>query len=58
MQRIRTMRHVATSQTIPSYRTCASALKPQQQVQDQARMMTGYAQMILRDQQRQEKSSG
>ena len=52
-QRVRTVRHIATSQTIPGMRACPSRLHPQRQLQDQARMIVGYAQMQIRDQQRQ-----
>ena len=51
-QRVRTLRHVATSQTIPGLRSCPSRLRPQRQIQDQARMVAGYAQMQIREQQR------
>jgi len=51
-RQIRTMRHIATGQTVPGMRSCPSRLHPQRQIQDQARMMTGYAQIQIREQQR------
>ena len=51
-QRVRSVRHIATSQTIPGMRSCPSRRYPLQQLQDQARMVTGYAQVQIREQQR------
>ncbi|MEO0755544.1 MAG: hypothetical protein AAFY78_01580 [Cyanobacteria bacterium J06648_16] len=56
-QRIRTMRHIATGRTIPGMRSCPSRLQPQRQIEDQARMVTGYAQVQVREQQRRQADS-
>ncbi|MEO1590976.1 MAG: hypothetical protein AAFU71_06760 [Cyanobacteria bacterium J06632_22] len=53
-QGIRTLRHIATGQTIPGMRSCPSHARPQRQIQDQARMISGYAQMQIREQQRRQ----
>jgi len=51
------MRHIATGRTIPGMRSCPSRLQPQRQIEDQARMVTGYAQVQVREQQRRQADS-
>ncbi|MGD1909246.1 MAG: hypothetical protein ACFB0C_25105 [Leptolyngbyaceae cyanobacterium] len=51
---IRTMKHVATSRTIPSFRSCPSLdLSNPSALIDQGRMVTGYAQMMAQETRRQ-----
>ncbi|MBD0334168.1 MAG: hypothetical protein ICV62_01650 [Cyanobacteria bacterium Co-bin13] len=54
MLTVRTMKHVATSRTIPSFRSCRTVSStPASLIQDQGRMVAGYAQMLVHDSQRQ-----
>lgn len=54
MTPIRTMQHVATSRTIPSFRSCPSLdLSNPSALIDQGRMMTGYAQVMAQETRRQ-----
>lgn len=47
---IRTMQHVATSRTIPSFRSCPSLdLSNPSPLIDQGRMLTGYAQVMAQE---------
>lgn len=51
---IRTMKHVATSRTIPSFRSCPSLdLSNPSALIDQGRMITGYAQIMAHETRRQ-----
>lgn len=55
---VRTMKHVATSRTIPSCRSCRTLSRSSHSlISDQGRMMAAYAQMLTRDAQRQWLSS-
>lgn len=50
---VRSMSHVATSRTIPSFRSCRTLSRASSSViADQGRMMHGYAQLLARDGQR------
>lgn len=50
---IRTMKHVATSRTIPSFRSCRTLSRAAHSlIEDQGRMMTGYAEVLTKDAQR------
>ncbi|WP_008311313.1 hypothetical protein [Leptolyngbya sp. PCC 6406] len=50
MLSIRTMKHIATSRTIPSFRSCHSLNQANQGIiLDQGRMMMGYAQVLTQD---------
>ena len=50
MIRIRTMKHVASSRTIPSFRSCRLSSQPDQaSIIDQGRMTMGRAQMRAQD---------
>ena len=47
---VRTMKHVASSRTIPSFRSCRTISRATQGViLDQGRMMLGYAQVLTSD---------
>lgn len=47
---LRTMKHVASSRTIPSFRACRSLNRANQSIiLDQGRMMMGYAQLLAQD---------
>ncbi len=47
---LRTMQHVATSRTIPSFRSCPSLdLGNPSPLIDQGRMMSGYAQVMAQE---------
>ncbi|MBF2036560.1 MAG: hypothetical protein IGR92_14065 [Leptolyngbyaceae cyanobacterium T60_A2020_046] len=44
------MKHIASSRTIPSFRSCRSANRANQgMILDQGRMMWGYAQVLTQD---------
>jgi hypothetical protein len=50
MLALRTMKHVATSRTIPSFRSCRTLNRADQGIiLDQGRMMMGYAQVLSQD---------
>lgn len=50
MLAVRTMKHIATSRTIPSFRSCRSLSRADQGIiLDQGRMMMGYAQVLSKD---------
>lgn len=50
MLTIRTMKHIATSRTIPSFRSCPNLNRANQGIiLDQGRMMLGYAQVLTQD---------
>ena len=50
MIKIRTMKHVASSKTIPSFRSCRTISRANQGlILDQGRMMMGYAQVLTQD---------
>lgn len=50
MIKVRTMKHIATSRTIPSFRSCRSINHANHGlILDQGRMMMGYAQMLTQD---------
>ncbi|WP_204137691.1 hypothetical protein [Halomicronema sp. CCY15110] len=54
MIQIRTMKQVASSRTIPSFRSCPSARPANQShLLDQGRMMMGRAQVLAQDAHRQ-----
>ncbi|HEY9763982.1 MAG TPA: hypothetical protein V6D07_15735 [Trichocoleus sp.] len=54
MLTIRTMKHIATSRTIPSSRSCQTLNRTSHRlIQDQGRMMEGYAQMLSNESHRQ-----
>lgn len=47
---VRSMNHVATSRTIPSFRSCRTMSRsPHSLLLDQGRMMQGYAQVLTHD---------
>lgn len=47
---IRTMQHIATSRSIPSFRTCRTQSRTYHHIlKDQGRMMQGYAQILAND---------
>ena len=52
MLTIRTMNHVSTSRTIPSFRACRSLSRCPSAVQDQGRRLMGVANVLTRDSQR------
>lgn len=50
---VRSMSHVATSRSIPSFRSCRTLSRTSYSViADQGRTMNGYAQLLARDGQR------
>jgi hypothetical protein len=50
MLSIRTMKHIATSATIPSFRSCRTQSRAYHTVLvDQGRIMQGYAQVLAED---------
>ena len=50
MIKLRTMKHVASSRTIPSFRSCRNITQVNQGlILDQGRMMLGYAQVLTND---------
>ncbi|MEO1209547.1 MAG: hypothetical protein AAFX78_08395 [Cyanobacteria bacterium J06638_20] len=47
---VRTMKHVASGRTIPSFRSCRTINRANQGIiLDQGRMMLGYAQVLTKD---------
>ncbi|HEY9738261.1 MAG TPA: hypothetical protein V6D06_18340 [Trichocoleus sp.] len=55
MLTVRTLKHIPTSRTIPSFRACRTASQmAHSQLQDQGRRVAGYAQMLANQAQRQE----
>lgn len=54
MLTIRTIKHIATSRTIPSFRSCRTPNRMAASlIHDQGRMLAGYAQVLTSDAQRQ-----
>lgn len=50
MMTIRTMKQIASSRTIPSFRSCRTISRANQGlILDQGRMMMGYAQLLSQD---------
>lgn len=50
---VRTIKHIATSRTIPGFRSCRTQSRSYHSIiQDQGRMMMGYAQVLSSDAQR------
>ena len=50
MIKVRTIKHIASSRTIPSFRSCRTLSKtPQASILDQGRMVLGYAQILAND---------
>ena len=57
MLTVRTMKQIATSRTIPSFRSCRTTSQLlASQIQDQGRVLAGYAQVLTQETQRQRRA--